>query len=88
MAELRICELTEYDSKGLEGIQSSDFLVKKKENIFNKESAGLVNLYRENHLVDNLIIQSDQIVKQSAQVPEAFYCSGYLMFSVNRELYI
>ena len=56
MAELRFCKCTEYDTRGLEGIQSSDFLVGQKLNIFSKESTGLVNLYREYHLVDNLII--------------------------------
>ena len=30
MAELRFCELTEYGTNGLEGIQSSDFLNGKK----------------------------------------------------------
>ena len=42
MAELRFGELAEYDSKGLEGIQSSDFLVGKKLNISSKEPAALV----------------------------------------------
>ena len=27
MAKLSFCELTEYDAKGLEGIQSSDYLI-------------------------------------------------------------
>ena len=42
MAELKFWEVTEYDTKVLVDIQSSDFLVGKKVSIFSKESAGFV----------------------------------------------
>ena len=42
MAELSFCELAEYDTKGLEGIQSSDYLMGGKLKFFSRECAGLV----------------------------------------------
>ena len=41
MAKLSFCELPEYDTKGLEGIQSSDYLMEGIE-CFSRESASLV----------------------------------------------
>ena len=40
--DMSLCELTEYDTKGLEGIRSGDFLVEKSWKYFGKKSAGLV----------------------------------------------
>ena len=55
MAKLSLWELTEYDTKGLEGIQSSDYLMGDW-NFLAGSLQVWFNLYRENHLVDNLII--------------------------------
>ena len=58
MAKLGFCELTEYDTEGLEEIQSSDYVMGEKIVFFFLAGSLLVwfNLYRENHLVGNLII--------------------------------
>ena len=43
MAKLSSWELTKYDTKALEGIQSSDYLMGEEElKFFSRESAGLV----------------------------------------------
>ena len=43
MAKLSFWELTEYDTKALEGIQSCDYLKGERElNFFSSESASLV----------------------------------------------
>ena len=56
MAKLSFCELAEYDSKELEGIQSSDYLMEGNWFFLVESLQVWFTLYRENHLVENLII--------------------------------
>ena len=56
ITKLSFCELTEYDTKGSGGIQSSDYLMVEIEFFLAGSLQVWFNLYRENHLVDNLII--------------------------------
>ena len=56
MAKLSFCELPAYDTKGLEGIQYSDFLMMGIKFFLAGSLQVWFHLYRENHLVDNLII--------------------------------
>ena len=55
MVKLSFCEPTEKDTKGLKGIQSSDYLMGELKFLIGSLQVWF-NLYRENHWVDNLII--------------------------------